>query len=79
MLESLDHSSRQRRCADVLPTGVKFHRWRLGFKQSSLSLITQMLQVCASHVFGRLPLYQHAVFPSSFRIQVGWFISEYQP
>ncbi len=53
---------------DVLPTGVKFHRCKLGFRQSSFHHITQALRVEAIHVFRQLPLYIHALVPSSFQI-----------
>ena len=32
------------RCTDVLPKGVTFHRWSLGFRQFSFNLIAQALQ-----------------------------------
>lgn len=51
-----------------------YDHWELGFKQFSFHRFVQMLRVCGLHVFNHLPLYQHAVVPSSFRIQVGWFI-----
>ena len=61
-------SFRHHRRADVLPMGVHFHHWTLGFKQSSFNHIAQALRSHAIHVFRRSPLYQHALVPASFRI-----------
>jgi hypothetical protein len=64
---------------EVLPTSVRFHHREFGFKQSSLNRITQVLQDSAIHVFWQFPLYQHALVPSTFQLQVNWFISESFP
>ncbi len=53
--------------------------WTLGFKQSSFNLIAQALRSDSIHAFGRPPLYQHALVPSAFRLQVSWFASESVP
>ncbi len=42
---------RRHRRSDVLPVGVRFHPWVLGFKQSSFSLIAQVSRSSAVHVF----------------------------
>jgi len=55
------------------------HPWTLGFKQSSLNPIAQALRGRATHAFLRSPLYQHALVPSAFRLQVSWFASESVP
>ena len=49
---------------------VRFHPWTLGFRQFSFSHIAQVLQSHSLHVFGRSLLYQHALVPSPFRVQV---------
>src|SRR3954470_9407219 len=54
----------------AVAAGVRFHHWRLGFRQSSFRPITRVLQ---DHVFGAFQhplLLGHAVFPSGFRPQV---------
>src|SRR5215831_21143996 len=56
--------------SDVLPTSVRFHPWRLGFTQSSLSLIAQALQDHSVHIFRCPPLSDHALVPSPFQVQV---------
>ena len=50
--------------------------WVLGFRQSSFHLIAQALRNGVLHVFGHLPLYRHAIFPSAFRLQVNRFASK---
>ncbi len=50
--------------------GCEFHPWTLGFRQSSFSPIGQALQDDRLHVFDGLPLYEHALVPSPFRVQV---------
>jgi hypothetical protein len=62
--------SRWHRRSDVLPKDVRFHPWTLGFRQFSFSPIAQALQSHSAHVFGCPLLYQHAVVPSPFRVQV---------
>src|SRR5215831_19958498 len=79
MSKSGTHGSQWRRNTDVLPTSVPFHRWRLGFKQSSLRLIAQALQDHSLHIFRCLPLYQHALVPSPFRVQVSCSPRSHQP
>jgi hypothetical protein len=54
----------------VLPTSVKFHHWKLDFRQFSFNLITQALQIYTIHVFWYFLLYHHALVPFSFQIQV---------
>jgi hypothetical protein len=54
----------------AVAVGVRFHLWRLGFKQSSLCHIARVLQVCTFSVFQCLPLFWRALFPSGFRLQV---------
>ena len=49
--------------SDVLPTSVRLHPWRLGFKQSSLSRIAQALQDHSIHIFRCSPLYQPCSCP----------------
>jgi hypothetical protein len=54
----------------TVAVGVRFHHWRLGFRQSSFRPITRVLQ---DHVFSasqHLLLLGHALFPSGFRLQV---------
>ncbi len=65
--------------SSVLPTGLRFYRWTLGFKQSSLNLIAQALRSDSIHAFRRPPLHQHALVPITFRLQVSWFASESVP
>jgi hypothetical protein len=68
--------SRWHRRADVLPMGVRFRRWTLGFRQCSFSHIAQALQGTAVHVFPQSPLSKQALVPSSFRTQVKSVASE---
>ena len=42
--------------ADVLSTSVRLHRWTLGFREFTFSLIAQALQNRSVHVFPYLPL-----------------------
>ena len=49
---------------------VRFHPWRLGFRQSSFHPIARVLQDDPFSVFQRLPLFRHAPFPSSFHLRV---------
>ena len=53
-----------------MAAGVKFHRWGLGFRQSSFRPITRALRGSTFGVFQRPPLLGHALFPSGFRRQV---------
>ena len=55
---------------DAVAKSVRFHRWGLGFKQSSFRLIMRALQDETISVFRLLPLFRHALVPSSFRLQV---------
>src|SRR5437899_2166623 len=55
---------------DAVAASVRFHRWRLGFRQCSFRLITRVLQDGTLSAFWWLPLFGHALFPSSFRLQV---------
>ena len=68
--ESLTRGFRRHRRSDVLPKSVRFRHWTLGFRQFSFSHIAQALQSNSAHVFGCPLLYQHAVVPSPFRVQV---------
>jgi hypothetical protein len=54
----------------VVPTGAHFHRWRLGFKQSSLGHIARVSRHPALDASRRPPLPWHALVPSRFRVQV---------
>ena len=54
----------------AVAAGVRFHHWRLGFRQFSFRPITRVLQDHVFSVFQHLPLLGHAVFPSGFRLQV---------
>ena len=56
--------------SDVLPTSLRFHPWILEFKQCSFSHIAQALQDHSVHIFHCLPLSDHALVPSPFRVQV---------
>jgi hypothetical protein len=56
---------------------VRFHRWRLGFKQCSFRLIARALQDETLSVFKPLPLLRHALFPSGFRLQVNRMAQRY--
>jgi hypothetical protein len=53
---------------DAVATSVRFHRWGLGFKQSSFRLIMRALQDGTISVFWPLPLFRHALVPSGFRL-----------
>ena len=68
--KSLTRGFRWHRRSDVLPKSVRFRPWTLGFRQFSFSPIAQALQSHSAHVFGCPLLYQHAVVPSPFRVQV---------
>ena len=54
----------------VVPMGAHFHRWGLGFKQSSLGHIARVLRHPALDASRRPPLPWHALVPSRFRVQV---------
>src|SRR4051812_14941207 len=54
----------------AVAAGVRFHHWRLGFRQFSFRPITRVLQDHVFSVFQHLLLLEHAVFPSGFRLQV---------
>ena len=58
------------RITNVLPMSVRFHRWTLGFRQSSFNHIAQALQSHNLHVFHYSPLHIHALVPFLFRVQV---------
>ena len=55
---------------DAVAKSVRFHRWGLGFKQCSFRPIMRALQDDTISVFWPLPLFRHALVPSSFRLQV---------
>jgi len=54
----------------AVAAGVRFHHWGLGFRQYSFRPITRASQDGTVNAFGGLLLLWHAVFPSSFRLQV---------
>src|SRR3954453_14163384 len=54
----------------AVAAGVRFHHWRLGFRQFSFRPITRVLQAHVFSAFQHLLLLEHAVFPSGFRLQV---------
>ena len=56
-----------------------FHRWRLGFKQSSLRHVERASQSSTVCVFGCSPLFAHAVVPSGFRLQVSRWPRNFPP
>src|SRR5262249_9298033 len=59
------------RCdAGAVAAGVRFHHWGLGFRQCSFRLITRASRDDTVSAFRWLPLLWHALFPSSFRLQV---------
>jgi len=68
--ESLTRGFRRHRRSDVLPKSVRFRHWTLGFRQFGFSHIAQALQSNSAHVFSCPLLYQQAVVPSPFRVQV---------
>jgi hypothetical protein len=49
---------------------VRFHPWRLRFRQSSFHHIARVLQGAILHAFRWPLLLRHALVPSSFRLQV---------
>ena len=53
---------------DAVAKSVRFHRWGLGFKQCSFRPIMRALQDDTISVFWSLPLFRHALVPSSFRL-----------
>jgi hypothetical protein len=63
--------------AGVVSMGAHVHRWRLGFKQSSLGHITRVLQRAALDASGRPLLSWHALVPSRFRVQVSQATQEH--
>src|ERR1700730_7954121 len=66
------------RCVgDAVAAGVTFHRWGLGFRQYSFRPITRVLRDGTFSVFQWLPLFWHALFPSSFRSQVNQMTQEH--
>jgi hypothetical protein len=60
----------------VVPAGAHSHRWRLGFKQSSLGHIARILRHPAMDASRRPPLHRHALVPFRFPIQVSRSIQE---
>lgn len=56
---------------------MRLHRWLLKFGQFSSNHIAQVLQSRNLHIFDYAPLYQYAIFPLPFRVQVDWFTSKY--
>ena len=56
--------------AGAVAVGVRFHHWGLGFRQCSFRPITRASRDGIVNAFGCLPLLWHALFPSSFRLQV---------
>jgi hypothetical protein len=55
---------------------VRLHRWGLGFRQCSFHPITRVLRDDTFSVFRWPPLFRHALFPSSFRLQVNRMTQE---
>src|SRR5215475_11919212 len=49
---------------------VRFHHWRLEFRQSSFHHIARVLQGATLHAFRWPLLLRHALVPSGFRLQV---------
>src|SRR3954447_13510574 len=65
------------RCVqDAVAASVRFHRWGLGFRQSSFRPITRVLRDDTFSVFQCPPLLRHAPFPSGFRLQVNRMTQE---
>jgi hypothetical protein len=60
----------------VIPAGAHSHRWRLGFKQSSLDRIARILRHPAMDASRRPPLHRHALVPFGFPVQVSRSIQE---
>jgi hypothetical protein len=54
----------------VVAVGVRFHHWRLGFRQSSFHHIARVLQGTILHAFRWPLLLRQALVPSGFRLQV---------
>jgi hypothetical protein len=54
----------------AVAAGVRFHHRGLRFRQSSFRPIARVLRDGTFSAFGWLPLFWHAVVPSSFRLQV---------
>jgi len=52
---------------NAVAMSVRFHRWRLGFRQFSFHHIARALQDGILSVFRWLPLLRHALVPSGFR------------
>jgi len=75
--ESLTIRPRWRCVVDAVAAGVRFHRWGLGFRQCSFHPITRVLRDGIFSVFQWLPLFQHALFPSGFRLQVNRMTQEH--
>ena len=66
------------RCVpDAVAASVRLHRWGLGFRQCSFRPITRVLRDGTFSVFQWLPLLWHALFPSSFRLQVNQMTQEH--
>lgn len=55
---------------------VRLHRWKLWFGQCSSRHIGRVLQRRVISVFWHALLCQQAIFPSGFRLQVGWLTQE---
>jgi hypothetical protein len=53
---------------DAVAKRVRFHRWGVGFTQSSFGPILRALQDDTISVFWSLPLFRHALVPSRFRL-----------
>src|SRR3954453_23207394 len=72
-----ERSAPEGRCdLDAVAASVPFHRWGLGFRQSSFRPITRVLRDGTFSVFQWLPLFWHAVVPSGFRLQVNQMTQE---
>jgi len=53
------------------------HRWKLWFGQCRSHHIGRVLQHRAVSVFRHTLLYQQAIFPSGFHLQVGWLTQKW--
>jgi hypothetical protein len=53
---------------DAVARSVRFHRWRLGCRQSRFRPLRRALQDGAISVFWPRPLFRHALVPSGFRL-----------
>jgi len=65
------HSYGWHRSIDVVPMSVKFHRWTLGFRQSSFDLIAQALQGSLAYTPSAVPCFSDMLLsPPPFRFRL---------